>query len=414
MRGIFNVFWFTFREQVRKKSFIISTIVIYFLAVAAICVPLIINAVKSPVHQSSSSKSSGTVYVIDSEGVIPNNMNEMNSSLGGYKFVISQPSEKASLISSVKDSGDKSLIVLSLKNGSPSFELYVKNTMDGPDGDKISRAVKKVYSENLLKQGGVSQALISKTTTDVSYTSTTLGRGTVSGAIASYFVIFILFFAIYMYGYWVAMSIASEKTSRVMEVLITSTKPSRIIIGKSIGMGLLGLSQLLGLIIVCAVTYFTAYPKNFEIAGTAINLSCFSPFAVLMMILYFIFGFSLYAMIYAVCGATVSKAEDIKQAMTPVSLIAVISFYFAYTTTLMPDGAAARAASLVPFSSPFAMPSRILTASVPALDILLSLGLLAVTTALMCYISIKLYSSAVLHYGKRLKISELVHMSKSK
>jgi ABC-2 type transport system permease protein len=119
-------------------------------------------------------------------------------------------------------------------------------------------------------------------------------------------------------------------------------------------------------------------------------------------------------MFNAVCGATVSKSEDIQQAIMPLSMIAMVSFYFAYMTSMAPESPAAVAASLVPFSAPFSMPSRMLSANIPAWQIVLSLLILAGTTVLMCFISIKLYSSAVLHYGKRLKISELIRMSKAK
>jgi len=415
MKGILSIFWFTFREQARKKSFIISTVILYVIIIAALCVPAIISAVKGSSKQDSSSKATDTVYVIDSDSIISNNLQELSSNLSGYNFVLKQPADKQELMDSIKDGSSESLIVLSLKNNAPSFDLYVKNITDGISASDLSIAIKKIYGENLLSQNGVSQELISNAYADVAYTSTTLGRGTVGGMVASMLVVLVLFMSIYMYGYWVAMSIASEKTSRIMEVLITSTKPSHIVIGKSLGMGILGLCQLLGMIIISAVTYMLAYPKSFEISGVAINLSCFSPFAVLMLIVYFIFGFALYAMMYAVCGATVSKAEDIQQAVMPVTLIAIISFYFTYTTAMTSsDSAAAVAASLVPFSSPFSMPSRILSAAVPAWQIILSLVLLAGTTVLMTFISIKLYSSAVLHYGKRLKIKELVQMSKSK
>ncbi len=120
-------------------------------------------------------------------------------------------------------------------------------------------------------------------------------------------------------------------------------------------------------------------------------------------------------MMDAVAGATVSKSEDVQQAIMPISLIAVLSFYYAFYSTLYsPDSTAAAVASIIPFTSPFAMLPRALSSTVPAWQIAASLLLLAATTVLMGVFSIKLYSSAVLHYGKRLKISELVRMSRGK
>lgn len=415
MKEIFSIFWFTFREQARKKSFIISTIIIYVIIIAALCIPSIINAFKSSSTGSSSSVSYDTVYVIDSDNIVANNLEELNSELSGYNFVLKQPENKESLINSVKNNDNESLVDLHLDNGAPVFDLYVKSITYSLSPDDIAAAIKKTYGEKVLSESGVSKEVIANAYADVSYNTSFLGGGSIGGMAAGVVVVLVLFMAIYMYGYWVAMSIASEKTSRIMEVLITSTKPSRIVIGKSLGMGALGLCQLLGMIIVGAVTYTLAYPDNFTIGGVPIDLSCFTPFSIFMIIVYFIIGFALYAMMYAVCGATVSKAEDIQQAIMPVTLIAVASFYFAYMTVLTnPDSSATAAVSIVPFSAPFTMPSRILSASVSGWHIVLSLALLVLTTVFMTFISIKLYSSAILHYGKRLKISELIKMSKSK
>ncbi|MDF2989233.1 MAG: ABC-type Na+ efflux pump permease component-like protein, partial [Eubacterium sp.] len=121
----------------------------------------------------------------------------------------------------------------------------------------------------------------------------------------------------------------------------------------------------------------------------------------------------LYALMNAVVGATVSKAEDIQSAMMPMSFIAIIAFYFSYGTFAIPDSAMARAASLIPFTSPFSVPSRLIATEVPAWEIAVSLLILIGTIVLIGTISIKLYSFAVLHYGDRLKISKLFEMSKS-
>jgi ABC-2 type transport system permease protein len=416
MNGVFQIFWFTFREQARKKSFIISTAITYILLIAVICLPAIISAFQGSSSDSSktaSSASSGTIYVIDGGGLLSGQIKELEKDVPGYRFVLKQPADQKALMNTVKNDGSKNLIVVGSKKSALSLAYYYKDINSGPDGDELRSAVKKAYGEKLLASGGVSQNLIGSAYADLSYRSQALGKGTVTGMLSSFAVTILLFMSIYMYGYWVAMSIASEKTSRVMEVLITSTKPSRIVIGKALGMGVLGLAQLVGLIVVGAATYAVAFPKNYQISGLALNLSSFSPLAVLMIIVYFIFGFSLFAMMYAVCGATISKAEDVQQAIQPVALIGVASYMISYMSMTSADSSVAMAVSLIPFTSPFSMPSRILSATVPAWQIALSLLLLAITTAIIGFISIRLYSSAVLHYGKRLKISELVKMSKS-
>jgi ABC-2 type transport system permease protein len=127
---------------------------------------------------------------------------------------------------------------------------------------------------------------------------------------------------------------------------------------------------------------------------------------------YFILGYSLYATVNAVVGATVSKAEDVNSAIMPVNMIIMVAFYFAYAAVSFPDGQIAKIASIIPFTAPFSMPTRILMSTVPVWEIAASIALLAVTIVIVSFMSIKLYSSAVLHYGKRLKLGELFKMSK--
>lgn len=412
MKEILSIFRFTFSTQAKKKSFIVTTIILYLVIIVALCIPAIINSFSS---SGGSSESSDTIYIIDNDNIVSDNFETFSGELKGYNVVQKQSNDKDSIIDSIKENDNENLVVLRLENGAPFFDLYVKSITSSLDPDEIGAAIKKAYGEKVLSQSGVSKDVIASAYADVTYSSNFIGGSSAGGMVAGVVVVVLLFMAIYMYGYWVAMSIASEKSSRVMEVLITSTKPSRIIIGKSLGMGILGLCQMIGLIIVGAIAYSIAYPKDFTIGNVPLDLSCFTPFSILMIIIFFIVGYALYAMMYAVCGATVSKSEDIQQAVMPVTLIGVISFYFAYTALLTsPDNSATVAASIIPFTAPFTMPSRILEASVPAWHIVLSLVLLILTTVLMTYISIKLYSSAVLHYGKRLKISELIKMSRSK
>lgn len=209
------------------------------------------------------------------------------------------------------------------------------------------------------------------------------------------------------------MSVASEKTSRVMELLVTSTKPSKIILGKSAAMGLLGLIQLSMVVLVGILTYKLTFPENFAIAGQTLDLSSFTPFSVAMIVLYFILGYSLYAMMNAVAGATVSKAEDVNSSIMPISMIALAAFYLGYFSLLAPKGQVSVLASIIPFSAPFSMPSRILAGDVPAWQIGASLVALVITIVFIAWISIRIYSAAVLYYGTRIKLKDLLKMSSS-
>jgi ABC-2 type transport system permease protein len=225
---------------------------------------------------------------------------------------------------------------------------------------------------------------------------------------------FILFFAVYFYGNTVAVSVSSEKTSRVMETLVTSTTPRNIIIGKTAAMGIVGLGQMILLIVTAFASYKLFIPAEMDVISSMIENINLNVTSIAICIIYFILGYTVYAFLNAVTGATVSKVEDLNSAQTPIALISLASFYLAYFTATVPDSSASKFASIFPFSSAFSMPGRILAGGATSAEIATSIALLIATATLLAFISIKVYSGAVLHYGKRLNIKELLKLTKEK
>lgn len=419
MREFWGVFKYTFAENARKKVFIISTIITLILVVGLLSVPAILNFIdsgKKPEVQDSVDKSKvennkKTIYVIDSKQVLKDSMPKLNEAYKGYQFKQEAMDKIDNLKENVKSGKDSAIIVVDEENGIPRLDYWVKS-ITGIDTENLSDTIQKLHSGMILKNAGVPEGTAGKVLTDVGYKVNELGKGMLQGMFSAYLVIMIIFFAVYFYGYGVATSVASEKTSRVMEILVTSTRPSRIILGKSAAMGALGLVQMLLIMIAAVVTYKIAFPPDFTIVGQPVDFSNFTPAVMVFIIVYFILGYSLYATVNAVVGATVSKAEDVNSAIMPVNMIILVAFYFAYAAVSFPDGQIARIASIIPFTAPFSMPTRILMSTVPAWEIAASIALLAVSIVIISFISIKLYSSAVLHYGKRLKLGELFKMSR--
>lgn len=413
MKEFLAVLSYTFKENMRKKAFIISTIIVIVLSVGIVSVPGIMNAVKSKDNGKNSSSSSSkieqksTVFIVDTKGIFNNSLNEINAAFTSYNFIEKSEGDVEALKKEIEKDENKALVVVEARNGVPNFNYYIKTYGKGLSPDEISSVFKRIFVKNILKSANVSDKLATLVQQDVTYQYTELGKGFLKSYLASLLICFILFFSIYFFGYGVSMSVASEKTSRVMEILVTSTKPLKIVLGKSVGMGLLGLCQLSSLIIATTVTYKLTFPKDFTIGGQRIDFSSFTPFTILMVIVYFILGYSLFAMMNAVAGATVSKAEDVNSSIMPISMISMISFYFAYFSLMSPKGSVAVAASLIPFSAPFSMPCRIIATDVPIWQILASLLILIAAIVLIAWLSIKIYSSAVLHYGKRLKLKDL-------
>lgn len=419
MNGFLTVFSYTIKENVKKKSFIISTLIILILTVVVMAVPAIMTSFDNKSEKGeagngdTSNPNKGVVYIIDSKGIFKNDLPILTKAFSGYSFIYEEESRLENLKEEAKKEKSKTIIVINEKDGLTSFEYYVEKYGSGLPPEALSKVFKNINDTKLLKSANVSQDIAVKLMNEVTFSVNELGKGMLSGYVFGFVLSILLFFAIYFYGYGVAMSVASEKTSRVMELLVTSTRPSIIILGKTAAMGLLGLCQLVVVFMTGFVTYTLSFPGDFKIGGMALDFSGVSPKFIVMMVVYFILGYLLYAMMNAVAGATVSKAEDVNSALMPINMVAVLAFYVAYFSILQSSGNISTIASIVPLSAPFSMPSRLLMGDVPAWQIIASLGSMVIFTAIMAWISIKLYSSAVLHYGKRLKIAELFNMSKT-
>ncbi len=416
MKEFFTVLGYTFKENSRKKSFIISTIITLILTILIVSLPAIIKKFdngdkNTPKQQTGSSKNKGTIFVVDSKNILKGNIDKLGTIFSKYEFK-SQPANNInSLKYKVKEKDNNSLLVLNDKNGVPTFNYFVKQSDSGLDPDEISHVIKNMFVTNLLTNAKVSDNVAQMVQTDISFNINELGKSKFNSYISSIIISMLLFFAIYYYGYGVAMSVASEKTSRVMELLVTSTKPSKIILGKSVAMGLLGLMQLFMVVFTGILSYKLTFSGDFAIVGHSFNFSSFTFFSIVMIILYFVLGYSLYAMMNAVAGATVSKAEDVNSSIMPISMISIAAFYMGYFSLGAPGGKVAIVSSIIPFSAPFSMPSRILATEVPFWQISASILSLILTIIFIAWISIKVYSSAILHYGKRLKIKDLIKIS---
>lgn len=414
MRNLFTVMTYTIKEAVSKKVFIVTNLIMCLIIIAAFNIPNIMNIFNQDQKEDQKEK----VWIIDQEGILgPQVENIMQTSEIPYQFevknTISQEEAKQAI---EKEEADAAIYILK-KDEAIQFKYIIKNSGMNDDiaAERFAEIIKNIKLNHELQQINAPADTIMRLNMPISYeieqTNGSKGNNFVIAMVAS----FILFFAVYFYGYSVSSSVSSEKTSRVMEILVTSTNPASIVIGKTLGMGIVGLLQLIGLMLVAFLSFKLCIPQNYtDIIQQFLQTTNISLGTVVMVVVYFILGYTVYAFLNAVTGATVSKAEDIQSANMPISFIALASFYLAYFTAMVPNGSASKFASMFPFSSAFSMPGRILAGGVGGGEIALSIMILLVTAIILAYISIKVYSAAILHYGNRLKLSDLFQMFKQK
>lgn len=231
--------------------------------------------------------------------------------------------------------------------------------------------------------------------------------------ILAYFLLFMIYTALIMYGNMVASGVAEEKSSRIMEVMISTVKPLELMLGKIIGVGALGLLQYA--IWIGTALFMSTLGKSGiigDLLGIADPLSTIPLSTVLWFGIYFVLGYFFYASIFAAAGALVSRVEEVSQVVTMIMMLIMVGFFGAYISFLNPNSSFAVATSLIPFTAPMVMFARIVLANPPVSQILTSLAILVASVLFGAWISSRIYRIGILLYGKRPNLRQVVRLLK--
>ena len=415
--------------RVRKKSFIILTLLMPVLMVALSLLPLWLSTLNDG--------SVKRVAVIDNTGIYapllestelytfevvgePGSQ-DPRSRLGGDLFAILQITDdlnkdpRAVSLTSEKQAPQdlQSLITRTLNEKVTSQKLDDLSTSSSVDGQTIAQ-VRSIVEE----KGAVSLRTL-RMEGDGSVAESSTEIATIIGML---FTILIYMF-ILMYGNMVMQAVLEEKKSRVVEVMVSTVKPVNLLIGKIIGIGLVGITQLaiwgiLGSALFSGLSLFIASPG--QASAMSADMSGFDMESVMNAImginwleigfyflLFFVGGYVLYAAIFAMFASAVDSEEDTTQFMTPVTLIIIFAFFAGFYSVSNPDGPLAFWASLIPFSSPIVMMVRI-PFGIPLWEKLLSIMLLYGTFVLISILAAKIYRVGILMYGKKPSVKEMI------
>lgn len=408
MRDILIVTKFTLIEALKKKAFIVSTIIMILMIILA-------SAFTKIIPKLADSNEKDKVLIVDNDNIFENQLNTMNELGLNNEFIIAK--EKTSLAdvkTKIKNKDIKKGIIISKAEGKIKIEYVVENTslmMNSPVD--IQKALKEIYSRNQLKKLNLTQQQIQSLEPNFEYTIVSSQEKDANKNITVILALTgLLFAAIYTFAYQVSTSITTEKTSKIVETLVTYTKARNIVLGKTFGIGLAGLIQLLIIAIISIFSINTFVDKN--MLSAFLDLSTITPALGITIVIYFILGYMEYALLYALTGSFVSNPEEVKAAATPASLIAVMSFYLAYFTIMSPTSNLNSIASIVPFSSPFSAPFRVMLGVATPREMIMSVLILIMTNILIAHIAIKVYTNAIINNGTKLSLKEIIKMYKTK
>jgi len=215
----------------------------------------------------------------------------------------------------------------------------------------------------------------------------------------------LLFMTVVIYGMWVATGVAAEKSSRVMELMISAASPRQMLTGKVMGIGAAGLTQYVAISVPALAVL--AFQDRIAAAvlgptwATGAPLVGLTPMLLLGYAVFFLLGFSLFALIYAAMGSFVSRPDDLQTLSLPLSLLAVVGYLSAIGALSGGAGSWITFASFVPPFSPFVMLARLMVAAVQPWEVLLSVVLLLAAVAVVAVVATRMYAAGVLLYGQR-------------
>lgn len=286
-----------------------------------------------------------------------------------------------------------------------SDELLSQGSPPGELAQVLQAATRQVRAAQLLRRQGLSTAEARRALAPPVLQARALGGGEDQERKGVAFVAsLLLYLQLIVFGLAVASGVVEEKSSRVIEILMSVVPARALLAGKILGIGVLGLLQLtLTVIVGLAVASATG----------AIDVRGADAGTIGVVLLWFVLGYLFYAAIYAISGVIVSRQEDLQSSSTPVTLILVAGYLVALPVLEDPSSALAVITSLVPFTSPIVMPVRVAVGEAGAGEIAASLGILVASIALLIPLGARIYEGAVLRMGKPLKLREALRAARA-
>lgn len=410
MRDLFTVATYTIKDMFKKKSFLISNLIILIMIVVGFNIP---NMLSSDSEDESGNGSKE--LIVDAQNVYEGTLNTLNSLDLGYEFIIENKEVTFEEIKQkIENEEIEDAIVISKQGDKINLTYIIEDaTMMTEVPESLQTTFANLYTNLQLSKLNLSQSQLASLHPNFEFSIKQTAEQEVKGNVFAMMILsLVLFYAIYFCAYQVSTSITTEKTSKIMETLVTSTKPRTIVLGKTIGIGIVGFIQVAVIVSVALICAKYCLPEG--LLEQVLDMSQITPALGVFTVVYFILGYATFALLYALTGSTVSKPEDVQSANGPVAIVAMVGFYLSYFTMMNPNSDLNTFASIFPFSSPFCMPFRIMMGIATPSQIAISLAVLIVTILIIANVSIKIYSNAILNYGSRVTLKDMVKMYKGK
>ncbi|MDD2625438.1 MAG: ABC transporter permease [Bacilli bacterium] len=406
MNNTIKVFLFEFKNKFKEKTIMISSIIILLLIFIATFIPSIINNNKKTeeeIIKEQIEEMENVGYIINDKDIESFLINDKSELKLAKKY-----SNESVLINDIESKDIKiGFVIINETNykiirfGS---EFAFSEVYDYGIKDNLT-----IYAKNkFYKEHNIDPMLVSNAEKiEISSTIQDIGKSAENNFFIAYIGTFIIYFIIILFGVSVSTTIAREKNDRTMELLITNTSSTSLIVGKVLASLIFSIGQIIAMLLIGYIGILlnkASYPPNF----LNILVQNISPSLIIIFLLFSFFGCLMYFFVYASLGSLVSRVEDVNNAIGPIQLIFITSFMISMISMNTPNSSLLTISSFIPFTSPMAMFVRYSMTLVPLIDVIISLILLIITSVLLAYLSIKIYRQATLNYGNKLSLIKVL------
>ncbi len=304
------------------------------------------------------------------------------------------------------------LIPVNFEAPDAKFEFLSRKAGDFVAGDQLKDALNQAVRSQRLADANIDEKAVRNLMKDVDLDSKSIdekGREKDSGALlaASFVVGLMIYLTLTIYGQIILGAVVEEKETRIAEILFSSARPFELMLGKLVGVGLAGLTQL-GIWVVSLSVIVAFVAVQADLSPLLVGLPHITPLMVLYFLLFFLLGYFLYASIFALIGSMVTTVQEGGQFAFPPIMILLTGFYLSFAVIRDPNSTLSFWASIAPFFAPITMPVRILAETPPFWQIALSIGTNVLAIAFVVWLASRVYRVGMLMYGKRATIPEVL------
>lgn len=402
MRNFFNTVLFTYINKIKGKFFIMSTVIFLALIIAMMNINTIMSIFKSDIEESLGAtiiiNNQSETYIAEEEifkEVFKDNELKFITDMGEAKTLLNESIEN--IMVTISDDNEQIY----------NISILFKRHSDEVTINKLKEVTEQLAKYSTIKELNIQEESQNKLLIEPKFEIESYESDSESKMFAAYIMVFSFMIIMNFYVQSVASSIVSEKSNRVIEVLLTSAKATELFFGKIIGTCLASITQV-GLLLVAGIAAYNIFDfEILKIAGVTLDFSVLGSGELIKVGIFFILGYLLYSIMAGALASFVSNNDDLNQAILPVTICFTASIIFAFIYMMDTDATWIETLTYIPFLSPMIMIVKIIMFEVGNVELVINLGITIATIIIFALIGGSLYAKGILNDNKKINLKTI-------